>query len=151
MKTETHKFHDEIRLEHQTGDVLAKESEFEIILHLRDCGTPACAEVISKSGNLHAEIGLWFNGKLLEDYDGVFELPPQLSAILREKGFVVPLGRDELDDHECDREESWWEHDARGIPLCRVCPQCKDAKLSRYRRDVLENPEYQSEEPIDAD
>jgi hypothetical protein len=27
---------------------------------------------------------------------------------------------------------SWWEYDGRGIPLCRVCAECVDAKLSRY-------------------
>ncbi len=33
---------------------------------------------------------------------------------------------------------SWWEYDAQGIALCRVCAQCRAAKLARYR------PERQS-------
>jgi hypothetical protein len=48
-------------------------------------------------------------------------------------------------------EPSWWEHDARGIPLCRVCKKCKKQKLGRYRRDVLTQPDYICDEAIDAD
>ena len=32
---------------------------------------------------------------------------------------------------------SWWEYDAQGIPLCRVCDYCRDEKLSRYRPVIL--------------
>jgi hypothetical protein len=46
-------------------------------------------------------------------------------------------------------EESWWEYDARGIPLCKVCELCRDAKLSAYRGDVLTNPSYYSDAPIE--
>ena|SRR5690606_1874247 len=35
-------------------------------------------------------IGLWFEGKELEDYDGVFELPPQAIKLVRKAGFEVP-------------------------------------------------------------
>jgi len=48
-------------------------------------------------------------------------------------------------------EESWWEYDARGIPLCRVCEKCQHQKLSRYRADVLSNPNYWSDEPIEPE
>lgn len=41
------------------------------------------------------------------------------------------------DQHECIRDESWWEHDARGIPLCRVCDKCREKKLSKYRPEIL--------------
>ena len=39
----------------------------------------------------------------------------------------------------CDhtRQDSWWEHDAQGIPLARVCDKCRDAVLSRYRPEIL--------------
>lgn len=43
---------------------------------------------------------------------------------------------------------SWWEYDARGIALCRVCAQCKDAKLSKYRPDVLTNSNYWHDEDL---
>lgn len=46
---------------------------------------------------------------------------------------------------------SWWEYDARGIPLARVCTSCKREKLSRYRPEVLSNPNYYCDEPMDAD
>ena len=32
---------------------------------------------------------------------------------------------------------SWWEYDAQGIPLCRVCEDCEQAKLSKYRPEIL--------------
>lgn len=46
---------------------------------------------------------------------------------------------------------SWWEHDARGIPLCRVCAKCKKEKLARYRPEVLTDPNYYADEEIDGD
>ena len=39
-------------------------------------------------------------------------------------------------------EYSWFEHDARGIPLCKVCDKCKEAKLSIYRPEILTDPQY---------
>jgi hypothetical protein len=45
-------------------------------------------------------------------------------------------------------EYSWWEYDARGIPLCMVCDRCEDAKLSKYRDDVLTDANYWAEEDI---
>ena len=42
-----------------------------------------------------------------------------------------------MEDHQCDPKESWWEHDAQGIPLCRVCSECREAKLARYRPEIL--------------
>ena len=32
---------------------------------------------------------------------------------------------------------SEWAYDAQGIELCRVCAECKDVKLSRYRPEIL--------------
>ena len=40
-------------------------------------------------------------------------------------------------DGEESSEYSWWEHDAQGIPLCRVCDRCRKQKLSRYRPEIL--------------
>ena len=48
-----------------------------------------------------------------------------------------------------DNEDSWWEYDARSMPLCRVCEVCKVVKLSAYRGDVLTDPNYYSDEPIE--
>jgi len=47
--------------------------------------------------------------------------------------------------------ESWWENDARGIPLCRVCDKCRKRKLSKYRPDVLTDSQYWADEPIEEE
>lgn len=46
---------------------------------------------------------------------------------------------------------SWWEHDARGIPLARVCTDCRKAKLKGYRPEVLTDPSYEADETIDPE
>lgn len=46
-------------------------------------------------------------------------------------------------------QPSWWENDARGIPLARVCDACIDRKLAAYRPDVLADPTYWADEPIE--
>lgn len=48
-------------------------------------------------------------------------------------------------------KNSWWESDARGIPLARVCVECRDAKLSKYKPSVLKNSNYYTDEPVEAD
>ena len=39
-------------------------------------------------------------------------------------------------------------YDARGIFLTYVCDDCRKQKLSRYRQDVLTDPNYEAFEPI---
>jgi hypothetical protein len=47
---------------------------------------------------------------------------------------------------------SWWEHDAQGIPLCRVCDKCIDEKLSRYRPEILSGyTQADVDEPIEGE
>jgi hypothetical protein len=41
--------------------------------------------------------------------------------------------------------------DARGIFLCYTCDKCHDEKMSHYRPEVLTNPNYSHDEPIDSD
>ena len=41
--------------------------------------------------------------------------------------------------------------DARGIFLCFTCPRCEKRKLARYRPDVLSDPSYWHDEPIEED
>ena len=59
--------------------------------------------------------------------------------------------------HECvggsfSSRRTWWEHDAQGIPLCRVCDRCKREKLAAYRPEMLSGyNELDVDEPIDAD
>ncbi len=40
-------------------------------------------------------------------------------------------------DCKHDQTNSWWEYDAQGIPLCKVCAKCRAKKLSRYRPEIL--------------
>lgn len=81
----------EATLIHQTGVQLSEPSKgVEIVLHTRENQTePCCAEVIS--GEHYAEIGLWFEGKELADYDGVFSLPRELGEMLKNAGYAVPV------------------------------------------------------------
>jgi len=44
--------------------------------------------------------------------------------------------------HQCLNDEpstefSWWENDAQGIPLARVCDRCRDQKLGGFRPEIL--------------
>ena len=48
--------------------------------------------------------------------------------------------------------DSWWEYDAQGIPLCRVCDDCIKDKLSGYRPEILTGYDQSDvDEPIEAD
>lgn len=43
------------------------------------------------------------------------------------------------------------QHDARGIFLCYTCDKCESRKLAAYRPDVLADPNYWHDEPIEED
>jgi hypothetical protein len=47
--------------------------------------------------------------------------------------------------------DSYWQNDARGIPLCRTCDKCHDEKMKRYRPDVLSDSNYWADEPIEPE
>ena len=42
-------------------------------------------------------------------------------------------------------------HDARGIFLTFVCDACERKRLAGFRPEVLTNPNYSHDEPIDDD
>ncbi len=42
-------------------------------------------------------------------------------------------------------------HDARGLFLARVCGSCLEARLNSYRPDVLTDPSYEHDEPLDEE
>lgn len=47
-------------------------------------------------------------------------------------------------------EYSWWEHDAQGIPLARVCDRCVAVKLAGYRPEILSGyTQADVDEPIE--
>lgn len=56
-------------------------------------GTPNTIEwvVYDKNGDVEfvEHIGLWFEGKDLTDYDGVFELPVEAAKLIRKAGYRV--------------------------------------------------------------
>lgn len=55
-----------------------------------------------------------------------------------------------LDEHQCDRNESWIEYDAQGIYLTRVCGKCVTAKLSKFRPEILSGYDQSDvDEPIE--
>jgi hypothetical protein len=43
------------------------------------------------------------------------------------------------------------QYDARGIFLTYTCEDCHDCKMAAYRPDVLTDPGYWTDEPIDDD
>lgn len=47
-------------------------------------------------------------------------------------------------------QESWWENDAQGIPLARVCEKCREERLKIYRPEILTGyTQADVDEPID--
>ena len=46
---------------------------------------------------------------------------------------------------------SRWYLDARGIELEKCCPKCWPKEKKKYREDVLNDPNYPTEEDIDPD
>lgn len=42
-------------------------------------------------------------------------------------------------------------YDARGIFLTYSCERCHQRKMSKYRHDVLTNPNYHADEQIEED
>jgi len=80
----------EVSIVHQNGTQLTTPSiGVEVILHSRESEcAPCCAELFS--GDHYTEIGLWFEGKELSDYDGVFFLPREVGEMLKDAGYAVP-------------------------------------------------------------
>lgn len=46
---------------------------------------------------------------------------------------------------------SRWYFDARGIELERACYKCWPKEKLKYRKDVLENPDYETTEDVEPD
>jgi hypothetical protein len=42
-------------------------------------------------------------------------------------------------------------NDARGIFLDYMCSKCQKQKLAKYRKEVLVNPNYEADEPIEPE
>jgi hypothetical protein len=55
---------------------------------------------------------------------------------------------------ECPCGSGEWpeaQHDARGIFLCYTCSHCEQVELAKYRPDVLFDPNYWHDEPIEEE
>lgn len=51
---------------------------------------------------------------------------------------------------EWSTNETWWVNDAQGIPLCKVCEDCRSEKLKRFRPEILSGYDQSDvSEPID--
>lgn len=49
-------------------------------------------------------------------------------------------------------KDSWWEYDAQGIPLDRVCEDCRAKKLAKYRPEILKGySQADVDEPIEEE
>jgi hypothetical protein len=49
-------------------------------------------------------------------------------------------------------EESEWEYDAQGIPLCRCCDVCRKERLAQYRPEILTGyTQADVDEPIEPE
>lgn len=47
---------------------------------------------------------------------------------------------------------SEWVYDAKNIPLCRVCDDCREQQLSRYRPEILTGyTQADVDEPIEEE
>jgi hypothetical protein len=66
----------------------------------------------------------------------------QYFYLLKQEGFNMPCLHENM--------PSWWENDAQGIPLARVCDKCVDAVLSKYRPEILSGySQVDVDEPIE--
>lgn len=48
-------------------------------------------------------------------------------------------------------KDSTWQVDGRGIELCRMCEDCHEEKMRRYRPEVLTDSDYEADEPIEPE
>ena len=47
--------------------------------------------------------------------------------------------------------ESYILYDARGIPCGHVCDDCEEEKASKFRPEVMSDPDYYADEPIEPE
>tara|TARA_Y100000310_G_C20223506_1_gene596802 strand:- start:31 stop:213 length:183 start_codon:yes stop_codon:yes gene_type:complete len=58
------------------------------------------------------------------------------------------MSETKLEYHDCG-SDGRAEYDARGLYLTQVCDKCRDVKLAKYRPEVLTDPNYYTDEPIE--
>lgn len=90
METHTFKTTQDLVLENSYGIVDSDngvELEVTIGINSPDYGWFELYDTETGGGAWYAEGGLWFEGKVLTDYDGVFELIPPIIEKLTELGY----------------------------------------------------------------
>jgi hypothetical protein len=83
-----------LSLENSFGTVKEqKDVELNVIINIFDAQTGSFELYDDETGgdDWYAEGGLWFNGKDLTDYDGVFALPKVIEKKLIEMGYNTEL------------------------------------------------------------
>ena len=58
---------------------------------------------------------------------------------------------DHVDPKTLKRRFTWIEYDARNIPLGTCCEICQTDLLSKFRTEVLTNPNYECDEQIEPE
>ena len=88
----------------------------------------------------------------------VYPVRHRVAASELEEGLMKSLDEGLMDPKPCpcgSGKSSWWESDAKSIPLARVCEDCFAIKMKQYRQEVLTNPSYKQteddDEPKDGD
>jgi hypothetical protein len=67
---------------------------------------------------------------------------------------MVVMMRRKRTFHPCpcgSGRNSSWRHDARNVPLARTCVVCDSRVMAKYRPEVLTDPNYSADEPIEGD
>jgi hypothetical protein len=56
----------------------------------------------------------------------------------------------EITCYNCNNTKpTYWLYDGYGIPLVKVCDNCKESQLKRFRKDI--NTRYEADEEIQSD
>jgi hypothetical protein len=62
------------------------------------------------------------------------------------------MGHTCIDGEYNEEDYCWWEYDAQGIPLCKVCDKCREERLGQYRPEILTGyTQADVDEPIEPD
>ena len=90
MKTEySFEAIEHLSLENSFGTIKEAEVKLQVNVEIgeKNYGSFEVFDEATGGGEWYAEGGLWFEGKKLVDYDGVFSLPQCILDCLRENGF----------------------------------------------------------------
>ena len=90
-------------------------------------------------------------GNHIEIEDGLYAEPAADPPFCRgsEMNSIVEIDPDYC---KCESGLPWRElSDARGIYVARVCDACEERVKAKYRADIFEDSDYETDEPIEED